>query len=286
MLRIAILLLLLPGITFADAPPRLTIAWKDRFLTVGGPHLKNREIIIHYLEAYCRPGSTDRDWSQTVIRHQAELLEHDPAKGIIRLRDTLEDGVVVTHTITAGRDEVDFQVVARNPTAKTSQAHWAQPCVRIDRFTGANPQQARELQPPYIRKCFLFLDGKLTRLPTSPWATKARYTPGQVYCPLGVNRDDVNPRPLSELVPSHGLCGCFSEDERHILALAWEPYQEIFQGVITCMHADFRLGGLDPNETKKVRGKLYIVPADVRALEARYQRDFRAAPTNATPVEK
>jgi hypothetical protein len=84
----------------------------------------------------------------------------------------------------------------------------------------------------------------------------------------------VNPRPLSNLIPSCGLCGCFSADERQILAVAWEPYQEIFQGVISCIHNDFRIGGLAPGETKNIRGKLYIVPADVPQLVARFQRDF------------
>ena len=58
------------------------------------------------------------------------------------------------------------------------------------------------------------------------------------------------------------------------MAVAWEPYQEIFQGVISCIHSDFRIGGLAPGETKKIRGKIYIVPADVTALVQRYQRDF------------
>jgi hypothetical protein len=70
------------------------------------------------------------------------------------------------------------------------------------------------------------------------------------------------------------LTGYFSADERMILAMAWEPYQEIFHGVITCMHCDFRLGGLKPGETKHVRGKLYVVPADAEALFRRYARDF------------
>ncbi len=59
-----------------------------------------------------------------------------------------------------------------------------------------------------------------------------------------------------------------------ILAVAWEPYQEIFQGVITCMHADFRIGGLKPGETKTIRGKLYLVPADEALLIERYRADF------------
>src|SRR5262249_47440829 len=158
---------------------------------------------------------------------------------VIRLKSTLEDGVVVTHEIKAGRDEVDFRLMATNPTRLSSQAHWAQPCVRVDAFTGVKPERSSEA---YLPRCFVFLEGKLTRLPTQPWATRARYTPGQVWCPSHVDRDDVNPRPLSPLVPSNGLIGCFSADGTQILASAWEPYQELFQGVIVCVHSDFRIG--------------------------------------------
>jgi hypothetical protein len=79
---------------------------------------------------------------------------------------------------------------------------------------------------------------------------------------------------VSEFVPSSGPTGCFSADEKMILAVAWEPYQEIFQGVITCLHNDFRIGGLKPGETKTIRGKLYVVPADEKALLQRFARDF------------
>ena len=84
----------------------------------------------------------------------------------------------------------------------------------------------------------------------------------------------MNPRPLSKLVPSSGLCGCFSADGKQILAVAWEPYQEIFQGVVTCLHSDFRIGGLQPGETKVVRGKIYLTDANVERLVRRYERDF------------
>ena len=111
-------------------------------------------------------------------------------------------------------------------------------------------------------------------MPTPQWATQARYTPGQVWCPAHVPRTDVNPRPLSPFVPSNGLIGCYSGDEKLIWATAWEPYQELFQGVIRCLHSDFRLGGLEPGETKQIRGKIYIVPADVDTLLKRYAADF------------
>lgn len=249
------------------------IEWEKNFLTVRGK-FPGDEIKIHYLEAYCRAGSTDREWGQTVIPHKAERLE-SADKHEIRLRDTLSDGVLVDHVITAGDDDVTFELTARNPTKEPSHAHWAQPCMRIDRFTGADPQDARSLVPEYVKKCFLFVDGQAVRLPTKPWAEKARYVPGQVYAPKHVDRNDVNPRPLSELVPSSSLCGCYSADEKLILAVAWEPYQEIFQGVITCMHNDFRLGGLKPGESKQIRGKLYVVPADMAKLVKRFEHDFK-----------
>lgn len=258
----------------ADPSPPLQLARDGRFLVITGAALPG-PVTIHYIEAYCRPGSTRRVWKpDTVIPHQSETISTGADRTSVRIVDRLTDGVVVEHTITAGTDEVDFRVVARNPTEQDSQAHWAQPCVRLDKFTGGNPADAQRLMPPYVRQCFLFIAGKLTRLPTEPWATEAVYTPGQVYCPQHVDRNDVNPRPLSPLVPSSGLCGAFSADGKQIIALAWEPYQEIFQGVITCLHNDFRIGGLKPGETKRIRGKIYVVPADEKALLARFERDF------------
>jgi hypothetical protein len=74
-------------------------------------------------------------------------------------------------------------------------------------------------------------------------------------------------------VPSNGLIGCFSADEKKVFGVAFEPYQELFQGVIVCLHSDFRLGGLLPGETKRIRGRIYVVP-DVETLLTRYRRDF------------
>ncbi len=244
------------------------------WLVIQGPHLPGKEIRVNYLEAYCRAGSTDADWGKhTVIPHQIELLSQSPDKKLIRLRDTLSDGVTVEHTITARRDEVDFRLTARNPTAVRSEAHWAQPCIRLANFTGFDPK-GKNIDD-YLPKAFIFLDGKLARMSEiQPWAKTARYTPGQVWCPKHVPRTDVNPRPLSSLVPSNGLIGVFSADEKQLFATAWEPYQELFQGIIRCVHSDFRLGGLKPGESLQIKGKMYVLPNDVPALLSRYQRDF------------
>jgi hypothetical protein len=256
--------------------PALTLAREANWLVIRGAHLPAGEIRINYLEAYCRAGSTDADWVQhTVIKHTSEFLSLSDDAKVLKLRDTLADGVTVEHTITAAADEVDFLLTAHNPTATRSEAHWAQACPRLGPFSGFDPQITGSKNiDDYLGKCFVFLDGKLTRLPTPQWATQARYTPGQVWCPAHVPRTDVNPRPLSPLVPSHGLIGVFSGDEKLIFATAWEPYQELFQGVARCVHSDFRLAGLQPGETKQIRGKIYIVPNDVPALLTRYRRDI------------
>lgn len=261
------LLMLSGSLAAADNPP-LRLHWEKNFLTISGDHLPGKEIQIHYLEAYCRDGSTDADWvMHTKIPHATELLEAAADGTFIKLRCKVEDGLIVTHEIRSTHDTVDFQIVAHNPTDKRSQAHWAQPCIRLDKFTGADQQT-------YLAKSFVFLDGELERMPTRDWATKARYMPGQVWCPKGVDRNDVNPRPLSPLVPSNGLIGCFSADEKMLFATAFEPYQELFQGVIVCLHSDFRLGGLQSGETRNIRGKIYILPNEVPALLERYSKDF------------
>lgn len=276
-MRFLALLLFLPALVFAANPPAITLSRDANWLVIHAPRVPGGEIRVNYLEAYCRPGSADADWVQhTVIPHRSEFVSLSDDHRVLRLRDTLADGVIVEHTITAKDDEVDFQLVAHNPTDKASEAHWAQPCVRLGPFTGFTSAERGPNGAPedYLPKCFLFLDGKLERMPTREWATKARYTPGQVWAPKGVPHSDVNPRPLSPLVPSNGLIGCFSADDHWIWATAWEPYQELFQGVARCLHSDFRLGGLAPGETKKIHGKMYLIPNDVPALLKRYTTDF------------
>lgn len=269
--------LALPAVPAGAAPaspaPTLTLARTNHWLVIRGPHLPG-EIRINYLEAYCRAGSTDADWvKHTVLPHTNRMISLSADGKVLRLQDILADGVTVEHTITAKDDEVDFRLTAHNPGATRSEAHWAQPCVRLSAFLGYEEKSAGNATD-YLPRSFIFLDGRLTRMPTRDWATQARYVPGQTWCPVHVPRTDVNPRPLSPLVPSHGLIGAFSADEKMIFATAWEPYQELFQGVARCLHSDFRLGGLQPGERREIRGKIYLVPADVPALLARYARDF------------
>lgn len=267
LLLLSLVLFSAAGSAFAGSDLNLHLSCKDEYLTIYGAHLPGREIRIHYIEAYCRPGSTNRRWEQTTIGHKTRLLSADADGKRVVLESLLNDGVIVRHEIRAMVDEVVFDLVATNPTDKASDAQWAQPCVRFDNFTGRD-------RNTYLDKCFIFLDGKLTRMPTPHWSTNALYTPGQVWCPANVDRGDVNPRPLSPDVPSNGLIGCYSADEKMLAAIAFEPYQELFQGVAACLHSDFRIGGLKPGERKKIRGKIYLLPARTDELLKRYEADF------------
>ncbi len=268
-------LLALGGCRAGSPPlPPLTVQWDKNVLTVRGEHLPGGEVKVWYLEAYCRANSHTTDWREhTKIPHRTERVSATDDGRRIELRCKVADGVVVDHTITVIEDAIDFRVVARNPTDRASEIHWVQPCIRVGVFTGCGAADTDD-KYRYVPRCFVFLDGKLERMPTRDWATQARYTPGQVWAAPGVSGDDVNPRPLNPHTPSNGLIGCVSADDRLILATAWQPYQELFQGVIRCIHSDFRVGGLAPGQTRTIRGKIYIVSNDVPALRRRYEKDF------------
>jgi hypothetical protein len=261
----------------------LTIKRVDNWLVIRGPDLPGSEIRINYLEAFCRAGSTDADWvKHTVVGHKTQTRFENSENKHIKLRSILDDGLWVEHDITAGDDEVTFNLTAYNFTDHVNEAEWAQPCVRLGNFAGAETDNPK-CPDIKLSNAFIFLDGKLTRMPTPEWATKARYVPGQVWCPKDVPRTDVNPRPLNPLVPSNGLIGCFSKDGKWIFAMAFDPYQELFEGVIQCLHSDFRIGKLQPGTSRKIHGKIYIVPNDVPALLKRYAKDFPEQQNSVKP---
>ncbi len=251
------------------------ITWKDGMLTLRSDRIPGGTIEIWYLEAFCRKGSTHRDWSQTVIPFETRLIEADERGRRIELESVIDGKVVVHHEIEAGADEVDFRLRLTNTADEPVDVEWSQPCVRVGDFTGRG-------QDDYFEKCFIFTEAGLTRMSDTHRASEALYTPGQVYVPEGIDLDDVNPRPISDTRPVNGLVGCFSADESRILALTWDHTQELFQGVIVCIHSDFRIGGLAPHETKHLHGKIYLTDNDVPKLLRRYRRDFPSGSLDAS----
>lgn len=244
----------------------ITLARDDHWLVIKAPHVPGKEIRINYLEAYCRAGSTDADWvKHTMVGHKTETLSADAKQ--IKLRCKVNDGLVVEHDIRAVADGVTFDLTVTNPTDHKNEAEWAQPCIRLGDFAGGENDDGTG---PDIKlaRAFIFLNGKLTTMPMQPWAAQARYTPGQVWCPKDVPRTDVNPRPLSTLVPDNGLIGCFSRDAKWLFAVVFDPAQELFQGVAQCLHNDFRIGQVPPGQSRKIRGRIWIIANDEQRLVA------------------
>lgn len=249
------------------AADTLQVGWTNNMLTVTGPNLPGQKLDTWYLEAFCRTGSTKRDWRQTTIPQKTELVSADKDGKRLQLRTKVEPGVEVMHDIRALGDEVEFLLTLKNTGAEFLDVDWFQPCMRVDRFTGRK-------QTNYIDRCFIFTEHGLTTLDKTKRTEEALYRGGQVYVPAGINLNDVNPRPISPEKPVNGLIGCFSADNQYLVATAWDQTQELFQGVIVCIHNDPRVGGLKPGETKKLRGKLYVLKNDPQELLRRYARDF------------
>ena len=245
----------------------LHIQWKNNILTISGDDLPGKKMNILYLEAFCKTGSTNRKWDETTIPHKTELISIEDNDKHIKLRTIVQPDIEVIHDIRARKDEVEFNLVLHNRGNKAIDIEWFQPCISVDQFTNRK-------QEDYLPRCFIFTDSGLTTLDKTRRTEEALYKGGQVYVPPGINLKDVNPRPISPDRPANGLIGCFSDDNKYIMATAWDNYQELFQGIFVCIHSDPRIGGLKAGEVKKLRGKLYIVKNDPEKLLQRYQQDF------------
>ena len=254
------------ALSAVSAPP--TVSWEKNFLTITGPDISGGSVKVLFLEAYCRGKSTDRDWRETVIPHRTEKRSATDRR--IELRCKVEPSVTVDHVVEAVEDGVSIRMKARNDGPEFVDVQWGQHCMRVDAFTGLGKDD-------YWKRCFIVVDRGPVFLGDTRRTEKARYVPGQVYVPAGVDRNDVNPRPLSPDVPTRNVIGAVSGDGKRILAMAFEPCQELFQGVAVCIHADFRLGGLKAGETKQLAGKIYLVDHDIPALLKKVEKDLPAA---------
>jgi hypothetical protein len=247
----------------------LRLSWTNNMLTVSGDQVTGGAVEVWYLEAFCRSGSTQRRWEETVIPHRTELLEANPRE--LRLKTLVDTSVEILHEVRATEDEVVFELELVNRGERFVDVQWFQPCIRVDRFTGL-------AQADYHERCFIFTESGRRRLDETERREEAIYRGGQVYVPEAVDLADVNPRPISPERPVNGLIGCVSADGKQLLATAWSDTQELFQGVIVCIHNDPRVGGLAPGETKRLTGRLYLLPNDTDLLLRRYREDFGGEP--------
>jgi hypothetical protein len=284
-------------ISFGTNEAKLRLEWEDEYLSIYDSRLDS-PIKVHYIEAFVRSGSNDQDWANSVIPHRTTMISRSDDGDSLHLRSELpyvtesylttfpsmnnvesqsdlafpKPSVVIDHYISSDADEVKFRLTIQNLSDEDVDVLWGQPCIRVDDFTGRGLKWYQE--DHYLDACFIFIDDILTTLDKTPRVAEGFYTPGQVYAPIEINRENLNPRPVSTAIPSIGLIGCHSKDGAMLLATAWQPYQELFQGIATCIHSDFRIAGLKPKQTKIMLGKIYIIENDVGELLRRYHRDF------------
>ena len=277
-LILILVLLLIPSAPAAPEP--LQLSWTNNMLTIAAPWIPGEKIEVWHMEAFCRAGSTKRDWKETTIPHRTTLVSASKKGDQIKLSTVVEPFASCEHEIQSTADEVTITYKLKNPGLSEAEIEWFQPaCIRLAKFTGLD-------QANYIQRSFIFArvddkgevyrDGqpRLVYLDKLPRSEDAVYKGGQVYVPEGINLDDVNPRPISTIKPANGLIGCVSADDKYLLATASSQTHELFQGVIVCLHSDPRVGGLKRGETKTIRQKIYIVKNDPNELLRRYGRDF------------
>jgi hypothetical protein len=261
------LLHLLVNLLLCVAANAVTLSWTNNFLTISGNQIPGKTIRVLYIEAFCRSGSTDRDWYETVIPHQTKLMSASRDGQQLKFITTAKN-IEARHEVRAGKEDVEFVWTIKNTGDNPVDLDWFQPtCIEVDRFTGCT-------QSNYWRHCFIFTQSGLTMLDKTRRSEEARYHGGQVYVPEEIDLTSVNPRPISLDRPANGLIGCFSADDKFLLATAWDKTHELFQGVRVCIHGDPHIGGLAPGEKKTVRGKIYILKNDPTELLRRYKRDF------------
>ena len=264
---VALGFVLISSMTNLRAADSLKLAWEKNVLKITGEQLPSGTIEVWWLEAFCRRGSTKRAWGETTIPHTTEILSADPNGQRLRLRSKVQPSVEVLQELRVVKEAITFDFELKNSGDEPVDLEWFEPCIHVDRFTGRN-------QTNYVERCFIFTERGLTTLDQLPRNEEALYRGGQVYVPKGINHDDVNPRPISPVTPANGLIGCFSADNQFLLATAWDQTQHLFQGVIVCIHSDPHAGGLKAHESKKLRGKIYLMKNDPAKLLKEYQRDF------------
>jgi hypothetical protein len=245
-----------------------TLSWTNTLLTMRDARLPGGKLEVWSLEAFCRPGGHDRNWDLTKVPHETKLIFAAPDGSELRFRTTVEPQVEILHEVRASEDGLDFTFLLTNHGERHWDIQWFQPaCIRVSDFTGRDQQG-------YGARSFVFTTNGLTPLNQIDRSTNALYPDGQVYLPPHIRSEDANPRPRARSRVTSGLIGCFSADDRWLLATASDRTFELFEGVYVCLHSDPLIAGLNPGETKRRRQKLYLLPNDPAALVRRYRADF------------
>src|SRR5262249_45420229 len=101
-----------PALASAPSEASITLSWRDNLLTLRSPRLPGGQLEVWYLEAFCRRGSTNRDWGETTIPFSTRLLAARDDGTELSLHTRIEPSagmtVDVAHRIVSTPEEVDF----------------------------------------------------------------------------------------------------------------------------------------------------------------------------------
>lgn len=246
-------------------------------ISIGGDHLA-APLKIWYLETLVLSTSVRADVGESFVEHKTNLDYASPDGTELRLQTTSADGLEITSVVRSGGDEVEFLVDVHNIGSTASAVQWATSCMPVSAFIGT---PFEDFTDDFLEYCFIEVEGSVRRLSELPPAI-----PGTIAFPkclqhwLPANRsvtdmfpDGSSPIPIGAVVPSSNLIGCVSTDGSRVFATAWDPCQNLVSGLFSCIHSSPYIGGLDAQESKSLRGKVYI-SSDVEEVFSRYQNDF------------
>jgi hypothetical protein len=95
--------LFLPFVTcLAAAAQPLQISWTNNLLTIASPRFPGGKLQVWYLEAFCRSGAWDHDWSKTTLPHKTTLVWADPEGHSLKFRTLVQSDIEALHEIQAG----------------------------------------------------------------------------------------------------------------------------------------------------------------------------------------
>ena len=117
---------------------------------------------------------------QTVIPHKTELVDRPPTAGSSGCgRGWKTASWSITRSAPAAMRSISGSSRPTRPRVE-SQAHWAQPCIRVNRYAGTKAEHGSEA---YLPRCFIYVDGRPVRMPTKPGPARPSTRPGRSGVP-------------------------------------------------------------------------------------------------------
>lgn len=154
------------------------------------------------------------------------------------------------------------------------------PCWNPGQQTGSHPSVPlplnRNFSDPWRSRTFFVSSGGLT-----PLTSRALHF-NVAYRAAAERRSDGGRFAFSQKWPTSGddaVAGLLvreSEDGRWVTGVAWADFLSV-QGhnPWSCLHACARIGALKPDESRTVRGRLYLFRGTKEDCLARFEKDFR-----------